>query len=176
MLSVAPALAEKPQTVLPGPTATTVTAIPIDFDRDNPSRKEFGKLIFRAGLNLFAKSIYFGGYSAMAIDPTGHSLLAISDAGTWMRATLNYDGRKLKGLSDVSLGPLLGADGKPLRDDVLRDSEGMTLIDGDTTQGTAYVSFERKHRIARYPFTADQVRTADRDDPPAAHQQGHDRQ
>ena len=154
MLSVAPALADKPQTVLSGPTATTVTAIPIDFDRDNPSRKEFGKLIFRAGLNLFAKSIYFGGYSAMAIDPTGHSLLAISDAGTWMRATLNYDGRKLKGLSDVSLGPLLGTDGKPLRDDVLRDSEGMTLIDGDTTQGTAYVSFERKHRIARYPFTA----------------------
>ena len=154
MLSVAPALAEKPQTVLPGPTATTVTAIPIDFDRENPSRREFGKLIFRAGLNLFAKSIYFGGYSAMAIDPTGHSLLAISDAGTWMRATLNYDGRKLKGLSDVSLGPLLGADGKPLRDDVLRDSEGMTLIDGDTTQGTAYVSFERKHRIAGYSFTA----------------------
>jgi hypothetical protein len=154
LLSVAPALAEKPQTVMPGPTATTVTAIPIDFDRENPSRKEFGKLVFRAGLNLFAKSIYFGGYSAMAIDPTGHSLLAISDAGSWMRATLNYDGRKLKGLSDVSLGPLLGTDGKPLRDDVLRDSEGMTLVDGDTTQGTAYVSFERKHRIARYPFTA----------------------
>ena len=153
-LSVAPALADKPQTVMSGPTATTVTAIPIDFDRDNPSRKEFGKLIFRAGLNLFAKSIYFGGYSAMAIDPSGHSLLAISDAGSWMRATLNYDGRKLKGLSDVSLGPLLGTDGKPLRDDVLRDSEGMTLVDGDTTQGTAYVSFERKHRIARYPFTA----------------------
>ncbi len=149
-----PALADKPLTALDKPISTVVTAIPIDFDRENPSRKEFGKLIFRAGLNLFAKSIYFGGYSAMAIDPSGHSLLAISDAGTWMRATLNYDGRKLKGLSDVSLGPLLGDDGKPLRDDVLRDSEGMTLIDGDTTQGTSYISFERKHRIARYPFTA----------------------
>ena len=53
------------------------------------------------------------------------------------------------------LGPVLGADGKPLRDDRERDSEGMTLVDGDTRQGTAYVSFERKHRIARYPFTAD---------------------
>lgn len=155
VLSVAPALAEKPQTVLPGPTTTTVTALPIEFDRENPGRKDFGKLIFRAGLNLYAKSIYFGGYSAMAIDPSGHSLLAISDAGTWMKATLNYDGRKLKGLSDVVLGPVLGADGKPLRDDALRDSEGMTLVDGDTKQGTAYLSFERKHRIARYPFTAD---------------------
>lgn len=72
-----------------------------------------------------------------------------------MRATLDYDGRKLKGLSDAVLGPVLGADGQPLRDDAMRDSEGMTLVDGDTRQGTAYVSFERKHRIARYPFTAD---------------------
>ena len=44
----------------------------------------------------------------------------------------------------------------------MRDSEGMTLVDGDTRQGTAYVSFERKHRIARYPFTPRKVRTADR--------------
>jgi hypothetical protein len=53
------------------------------------------------------------------------------------------------------LGPVLGADGKPLRDDAMRDSEGMTLVDGDTRQGTAYVSFERKHRIARYPITTE---------------------
>jgi len=154
-LFIPPARADKPLTVLEGPTPTAVTAIPIDFDRDNPSRKEFGKLIFRAGLNLFAKSIYFGGYSALAIDPSGRELLAISDAGTWLRATLDYDGRKLKGLSEVVLGPILGADGKPLRDDSQRDSEGMALSDADTKQGTAFVSFERKHRIARYPFTAD---------------------
>jgi hypothetical protein len=148
------ARAEKPQTPLPAPITTTVTAIPIDFDRENPDRKEFGKLIFRAGLNLYAKTIYFGGYSAIVIDPGGRSLLAISDAGTWMRASLDYDGRKLKGMRDVALGPMLGTDGKPLKDDATRDAEGMTLVDGDTKQGTVYVSFERKHRIARYPFTA----------------------
>jgi hypothetical protein len=155
LLAVAPALADKPLTVLEGPTPTSIAAVPIDFDRDHPDRKEFGKLMFRAGLNLYARSSYFGGYSALAIDPSGRSLLAISDAGTWLRATLDYDGRKLKGLSAAVLGPLLGADGKPLRDDSERDSEGMTLVDGDTRQGTAYVSFERRHRIARYPFTAD---------------------
>jgi hypothetical protein len=154
-LVIAPAFADKPLTVLEGPTPTTITAIPIDFDRDNPSRKEFGKLTFRAGLNLYAKSSHFGGFSAIALDPSGRSLLAISDAGAWLRASLDYDGRKLKGLSEVVLGPMLGADGRPLRDDRERDSEGMTLIDGDTRQGTAYVSFERKHRIARYPFTAE---------------------
>ena len=150
-----PALADKPLTALDKPISTVVTAIPIDFDRDNPERKEFGRLIFRGGLNLFAKSSDFGGYSALALDATGTNLLAISDAGTWLRADLDYDGRALKGLSNVRLGPLLGSDGKPLLDDQDRDSEGMTLVDGDTRQGTAYVSFERKHRIARYPFTAD---------------------
>lgn len=151
-LFIAPARAEKPVTALDGPTSTTVTAIPIDFDRENPSRKEFGKLTFRSGLNLFAKSIHFGGYSALAIDPSGRTLLAISDAGTWLRATLDYDGRILKGLSDVTLGPLLGKDGTPLRDDQERDSEGLALIDGSSSKGTAYISFERSHRIDRYPF------------------------
>ena len=154
-LIIGPALADKPLSVLEGPTPITITALPIDFDRSNPGRKEFGKLIFRSGFNLFAKTRHFGGYSELALDPTGRTLLTISDAGTWLRATLDYDGRRLRGMSDVVLGPLLGADGKPLRGDAKRDSEGMTLAEGDTRQGTAYVSFERKHRIARYPFTAE---------------------
>jgi hypothetical protein len=154
-LVIAPALADKPLTALDRTISTTITAIPIDFDRENPDRKEFGKLIFRGGLNLFAKSSYFGGYSALALDPTGSKLLAISDAGSWMRADLEYDGRELKRLGNVTLGPLLGADGKPLLDDTERDSEGMTLIDGDLGKGTAYVSFERHHRIDRYPFDGD---------------------
>ena len=152
-LSVASALAEKPQTPLEEPIATTVTALAVDFDREDPTRKIFGKLTFRGGLNLFAKSGHFGGFSGLIIDPSGEGILAVSDAGTWMRASLDYDGRKLKGLRDVLLGPLLGAKGKPLHDEADRDSEAIALIDGDTRRGAAYVSFERKHRIARYPFT-----------------------
>lgn len=154
-LVIAPALADKPLTALDQTISTTVTAIPIDFDRENPDRKEFGKLIFRGGLNLFAKSSYFGGYSALALDPAGSKLLAISDAGSWLKADLDYNGRELKGLSNVTLGPVLGQDGKPLLADQDRDSEGMTLAEGTPVVGVAYVSFERKHRIARYPFTTD---------------------
>ena len=153
-LAVLPARAEKPAASLDRPTSVTIAVSPIDFDRDNP--KEFGKLIFRAGFNLYAKSAHFGGFSGLVVDASGRSLLAVTDAGTWLRATLDYDGRKLKGLDDAVLGPILGADGKPIRDDALRDSEGMTLADGDTDKGTVYLSFERKHRIARYPF--DKVR------------------
>lgn len=152
LLTVGPALADKPDTPLDRATATTITAIPIDFDRDHPEHKTFGKLVFRGGLNLFAKSTAFGGYSALAVDPSGKTLLAISDAGSWLWATVDYDGRTLKGLSGAIVGPLLGKDGKPLLDDVERDSEGMALIEGTPKKGTAYISFERHHRIDRYPF------------------------
>ncbi len=132
-----------------------ITAIPIDFDREHPDQKQFGKLIYRGGLNLFANSSFFGGYSEMIVDPTGTTLLAVSDAGTWLRATLDYDGWEIKGPSNATLGPLLGKDGKPLVDDQERDSEGMTLIDGTPAKGTAYVSFEHHHRIDRYPFNTE---------------------
>jgi hypothetical protein len=153
LLVMAPALADKPTSVLADVEKVTVTAIPIDFDRDNPDRKEFGKLIWRGGINLFGKSLYFGGYSGLIVDPPGKALLAISDAGTWLRAKIDYDGRKIKGLSEATVGPILGKDGKALSQDVNRDSEGVGLIDGDTSSGTAYVAFERNHRVFRYPFT-----------------------
>jgi hypothetical protein len=154
LLMAAPALADKPATVLARAVPLTITAIPIDFDRDNPGRKQFGKLIWRGGLNLFSTSPYFGGFSALAIDPSGRTILTISDAGIWLRGVVDYDGRKMKGLSNAVIGPLLGADGKPLRDDRERDSEGMTMIEGGPAGGAAYISFERHHRILRYPFTA----------------------
>ena len=153
LLAAAPAFADKPTTVLKGVERLSISVIPIDFDRDNPGRKEFGKLIWRGGLNLYARSPFFGGYSGLIVDASGKSLLAISDAGTWLRANIDYDGRKLKGLSDATIGPILGRDGKPLVTDAQRDSEGLALADGDTSKGSAYVSFERDHRILRYPFT-----------------------
>ncbi len=154
-LIVAPAFADKPTSVLPRAERLTITAIPIDFDRDDPGRKQFGRLVWRGGFNLFAKSPFFGGYSGLVVAPSGKSLLAISDAGTWLRANIDYDGRKLKGLSEASIGPILGRDGKPLAGDTDQDSEGLTLVDGDTSKGTAYVAFERNHRVLRYPFTPD---------------------
>jgi hypothetical protein len=58
-LVVAPAFADKPADVLGAAKPIKITAIPIDFDRDNPERKEFGKLIWRGGLNLFATRFFW---------------------------------------------------------------------------------------------------------------------
>ena len=143
----------KPETVLEAPIATKVTAFPISFDRDDEARVSFGKLRYRGGLNLFGRSSHFGGYSAIAIDPSGGALLALSDAGTWMRAQLSYDGRWLKGFSDAVLGPILGQNGQPLRTVAEQDSEALALATGTVQAGQAYVGFERSHRIMRYPFT-----------------------
>jgi len=46
-----------------------ITAIPIDFNRDNPERTTFGKLAWRGGLNLVANSPFFDGFSTLAINP-----------------------------------------------------------------------------------------------------------
>jgi len=148
-----PSLVAKPKTPLSGPTAERVSVVPITFDRDDPAKTRFGKLTFRSGLNIFARSVHFGGYSAIALDPSGETLLALSDAGSWMRATLDYDGRRLKGMSNVVLGPILDRNGKPLRTEREQDAEGIALLTGNTRKGTALVSFERDHRILRYPFT-----------------------
>lgn len=153
LLAVAADLASKPVTALEGPIRVRVTAIPVAFDRDNPEQKVFGKLTYRGGFNLFGNSRHFGGYSGLAIDAAGTTILAVSDAGTWMRATLDYDGRWLKGVGDVTLGPILGQDGKPLRKDSEHDAEGLALASGNTRNGESYVSFEREHRILRYPFS-----------------------
>ncbi len=146
-----PAGAVKP--VLERPIGTPFEVIPIDFDREQPERKEFGKLLFRGGLNLFAKSPHFGGYSGLIVDGSGTRLLAVSDAGTWMRARLDYDGRWLKGMGNVTLGPILGKSGRPLRSTTERDAEGLALVTGNTLNGLALVSLEREHRIERYPFS-----------------------
>jgi hypothetical protein len=154
LISLQSGASAKPETVLDKPIPIAVTAIPIDFDRDDPRRKQFGRLIFRSGLNLYAKSRHFGGFSGLVIDPSGDSILAVSDAGIWMRADLTYNGRYLKGLSNTTLGPVLGANGKPLKSDAERDSEALALASGDTHNGSAYLGFEVKHRIAIYPFTS----------------------
>jgi hypothetical protein len=153
LCALATGLVAKPVDVPDRPIDVRVQVIPINFNRDRPELTQFGKLTFRGGLNMFARSRHFGGFSGIAIDASGTTLLAVTDAGAWMRATLDYDGRWLKGIGNVTLGPILGQDGKPLATDAERDSEGLALTSGDTRAGSALVSFEREHRILRYPFS-----------------------
>lgn len=153
LLAFLPGLASKPSRNLPGVEPVKISAVSIPFDQNEPNRTHFGKLIWQRTLTLFANSPAFGGYSALAIDPTGTKLIAISDAGSWLRATLRYDGGYLAGLANATVGPLLGTDGKPLENLNERDSEGFSIASGTIDRGVGYISFEHDHRIQRYPFT-----------------------
>jgi len=89
----------------------------------------------------------FGGFSGLEVSPDGTRLWAIGDRGTLLTARLVYDDAgRLAGLADRALAPLRDLGGTPVRD-LRADSEGLARLPG----GAFAVSFERTHRVLRYP-------------------------
>lgn len=141
---------EKPSTAGLAVESVEVEARPIaSFARDG-SQVDLGKLAWRGGLVLSSRSPQFGGWSGLILADDGKSLLAISDAGTWMSGEIVYDGDRPKGLGSVRIGPTQGPSGANLTAGRDRDSEGIALAGGTLAKGTAYVSFERNARIGLY--------------------------
>jgi len=128
-----------------------VVARPIAaFDRHRSEETRFGKLTWRGGLVLTSPAKNFGGWSGLALDADGRGFFAISDAGAWMSGTLAYDAAgKPIAMQSVRLGPIQSSAGEPLRSRD-RDAEGVALIEGSAATGSVLISFERKHRIARF--------------------------
>jgi len=129
------------------PSPVTVTAAPVPaFVPAAPQETRFGALRYIGGLILRSSDGRFGGISSMTIDSAGRAMVAITDTGDWITASLHYDGEIPAGLSDASMGPLLDADGQPLSPKENADAESLArLPDGDLIVG-----FERRHRILRF--------------------------
>jgi hypothetical protein len=156
MLAAAQDDAEPP--LPPAPQSIEVEARPIPhFERGKPDRKRFGQLEFRGGLVLAAPSASFGGWSGLVMETDGSKLLAVSDIGGWLRADVAYQAGRPAALKNARLGPLLNSRGRPLKDKREKDAEGLTLLDGSLANGTALVSFERVHRIGRFPIRNGEV-------------------
>ncbi len=153
--------------------AIEVVAQPIAaFDKLDPKKKRFGKLTWRGGLVLTSPSPNFGGWSGLALDAKGQSLLALSDAGTWMTATLVYDGDKPKAVRQARLGPVRGGAVFARYKD--RDAEGLAVVAGTPTKGRALISFERNHRIGWFDIGKDGLSPARSSVPlPAAMARAH---
>jgi len=131
--------------------AIRVRTSPVLLSTESPDDCEVGKLTFLAGLSLHASARDFGGFSGLHISPDGKSMLAVSDMGHWLQADLVYDEQgALKGLRNVRLTPMLGTDGKPVSGKSQGDAEDLVVMN----QGI-YVSFERRHRLWRYPQSDD---------------------
>lgn len=130
------------------PLDLTIRSEPLLLKLDEPGLRKIGKLIWRGGLSMTGSSSNFGGWSDLHISHDGHTLTTISDLGSWLTATIEYDASgNLAGLAHARIGSLRGLDGKPLARKAEADAEGMAQM----PDGSWLVSFERDHRIWRYP-------------------------
>jgi hypothetical protein len=137
-----------------GPIAVEARSIS-GFDRLKRDETRFGRLTWRGGLVLTSPSKHFGGWSGLALDADGKGFFAVSDAGAWMSGALTYDDKGLpSGMASVRLGAIQSKDGDPLSRKNDSDAEGLALLKGTTEKRTAFISFERKHRISRYDIDA----------------------
>jgi hypothetical protein len=148
-----PAVAQhEPNDALSSVQPIEVTARPIvHFDRSRPDARRFGGLEFRGGLVLSSPEPHFGGWSGIATAADGSSVLAVSDAGSWLGAELAYRDSAPSGLTRARIGPLLAVGARPLRDKREQDAEAVALVEGTLARGTVLVGFERLHRIGRFP-------------------------
>lgn len=122
------------------------------YQRGFGDTKRFGRLEFRGGLVMTSPDARFGGLSGLIISPDGRRMMAVSDVGHWLTATINYAAHAPSGLDNARMGPILALNGRPLIRKRDSDAEELALLSGTLANGVALVSFERNHRIVRYPI------------------------
>jgi hypothetical protein len=130
--------------------ALTVQVSSLPFSTGEDAKSYVGKLRHRGTLKLASDDADFGGLSGLIVSDDGARFLAITDNSNWLTGTLSYRDGKLTGLKGTAIAPLLDLKGRTLsgKDG---DAEGLAgSLDGDV-----FVSFERDHRIWRYPFGKD---------------------
>jgi len=130
------------------PLDLAIRSEPLLLKLDEPGLRRIGKLIWRGGISMTADSRNFGGWSDLHVSADGRTLTTVSDLGSWLTAAIEYDASgNLAGLDRARIGSLRGLDGKPLASKIDADAEGMAHL----PDGSWLVSFERSHRIWRYP-------------------------
>lgn len=121
-----------------------VRATPIEaFDASG--RIRIGAVEFRGGLALTSPNDHFGGLSGMALDASGEKLIALTDKGYWLSATLTSQDGRPTGLADIRMAPLMATDGRSLDSRGLGDSESLAV-----TGERVVVGIERRHEIWQF--------------------------
>jgi hypothetical protein len=112
------------------------------------AQNRVGSLTYAGGLALTStETTRLHGLSDLEVFPDGR-LIAVSDEGDLLRARVVLDGRgTLTGVGEAQLTKLVGLDGRPLETKEDGDAEGLAVL----PNGDLLVSFERRHRIWRYP-------------------------
>ena len=125
----------------------TVAVAPVPLNPENRAQASVGRFTYAGGVELTTPGVRFGGLSDLDVHEDGR-LLSITDEGQWVSARLTLDEHdRVTGVNGLTLEPLVGTDGQPLRDKAAADAEGVAGM----PNGDRLVSFEREHRIWRYP-------------------------
>jgi hypothetical protein len=133
------------------PLKIDIRAQPITgFDARDPSRRQFGELLFRGGLELTSSYKEFGGLSAIRVAADGARFVAVSDKGRWFRGRIVYRDGRPAGIADAETAPILGPDSRPITARGWYDAEAIA-DDGNTL----YVGLERVHQILRFDYGKD---------------------
>jgi hypothetical protein len=123
------------------------------FSPAEPTRTQFGPLMFRGGLVLQSSDPDFGGLSGLRVAADGEHFLAISDRGHWLRGRLVYRNTAPIAIAEAELAPMIGPDGRPLKSRGWYDTEALSVQDG-----MAYVGIERVHQIVRFDLAKEGLR------------------
>jgi hypothetical protein len=117
----------------------------VALDPAEPGRETVGRLRYLGGLWLRSEDPRFGGLSDLLVSPDGSRLMALSDCGRGLTATLEYDGRgRLTGLRGAGLVRLLAPSGQAVS---RREQDAESL----THDGVGLlVGFEGQPRLWRY--------------------------
>jgi hypothetical protein len=128
--------------------AVALSASRVHLNPENPKAETIGRLVWRGGIEITSDDSRIGGLSGLLVSDDGTELIAVSDFGRWLSARLVYDDRgHLRGLARAEHGRLHGPDGERLRGKTWKDAESLARL----ADGSILVSFEREHRIWRYP-------------------------
>ena len=114
------------------------------FSRADPSRTEFGKLVFRGGLVLTSEDARFGGFSGIRLDADGAGFRAVSDRANWLTGRILYDGTKPVGVEAAEMFPVRGPKGGPVAGTRYADVEALEIAGT-----TAWLGIERRHAILK---------------------------
>lgn len=140
-----PALPPAPQPA--GPDIQIVTT-PVPLNPAKPEQTSQNGFTYMGGVAItdpITNRVH--GLSDLKITPDGR-MVAISDFGDLFEARLQFGAdTRLAGLTEGKLWTLRRPDGQPVQGKTEGDAEGLAIL----ANGDRLVSFERDHRIWRYP-------------------------
>lgn len=117
------------------------------FESREPTKKRFGALQFRGGLQLSSPHREFGGLSGIRIAADGANFIAVTDKAHWVRGRILYRGDAPAGIANAEIAPMLGPDGRTLTARGWYDTESLAEEDG-----TLYVGIERVHQVVKFDY------------------------